>query len=147
MVLLGVALLAATLLAFPANAADRTIVISASGTAWHPSGPITVAPGDNVTFILYNNDSFAHSFIVEGHGVDIAPWVGPGVSRTTTITAGAEGTYDIYCGVSGHRTSMTVDLVVSTGSIPPKKTPGPELILVAFTLFALVAAIRLSRRK
>jgi len=147
LLLLAIGLLAVTAVAVPVSATNRTFVLSASNTRWLPSGPITVAPGDNVTFIVYNNDSIAHSFIIEDYGIDIVPWVGPGVSRSVTITAGAVGTGDIYCGITGHRSAMTVEFIVSTGGTPPAKTPGPEMILVAIVLFALVAAIRFSRRK
>jgi len=150
--LLAVASLLAALLVLPATAHDQTIPFEARSTVWVPSTPITAEPGHNLAFVIQNQDAFEHSFVVSGHGVDTP--LPANADRNVTFTAGAVGTYYIFCGVPGHATDSNGDGVkdsgmavrLQVGSTPPP-TPGPEPLLLMVALLGLVAALRVYRRR
>jgi plastocyanin len=139
------------LLLGPAGAADKTVVLEGKNTRWVPGTPVTANPGDNLTFIVYNNDSFQHSILVSGHGVNRT--LAGGTNTTFTFQASAAGTYYIYCAEPGHAsdtngdgipdTNMAIQLIVGS---PSRPAPGPELLLIVALVAAILIAVRVRRR-
>jgi len=152
----GVTLIALALVAAPGSAETRTVVLTAHlGTStyeWLPSAPITIAPGDTINFLVYNNDSTAHTFRVSSTTIDAGLPVGGNTNQTATFASA--GTQYVFCGITDHATDSNGDGIKDTGMVvrinvgtPGGKTPGPEILLLALVVLGVVAALRVSRRK
>jgi uncharacterized cupredoxin-like copper-binding protein len=90
-----------------ATATETEFRIALSKTTFHPG---------TYTFTAVNKGSLQHSLIIDGPGVNHAKTQGllsPGQSESVTVTL-QKGTYDIYCGVPGHKDQgMDVHITVS----------------------------------
>jgi nitrite reductase (NO-forming) len=79
------------------------------------SGGTTLDPG-TYTFHVTNNGPSAHNLTIEGPGVDdqATPTFGSG-TKDLTVTL-ADGTYEFYCSVPGHKAAgMDIDVTVGSG--------------------------------
>jgi plastocyanin len=75
----------------------------------------TFSPG-TYKFLATNKGSASHSLVISGPGVNqvkTPDLISPGESEAVTVTL-QKGTYDIYCGVPGHKAmGMDVHITVS----------------------------------
>lgn len=75
----------------------------------------TFSPG-TYTFTVDNKGQATHNLVITGPGVNHAKTpdlLSPGQSGSVTVTL-QKGTYDIYCGVPGHKArGMDVHITVS----------------------------------
>jgi len=105
----------------PGHAASSpATTASASASAVAPAGPTSVTatetefhialsattfhPG-SYKFVAVNKGSASHNLVISGPGVNqvkTAGLISPGGQESVTVTLQA-GTYDIYCGVPGHK--------------------------------------------
>lgn len=140
-----------------AQAKDVTFVIEAKEIAFSPD-VLRVEPGDNVTIIVFNNESngLPHTFDLDAFGVHLGS-VLPGENRSATFTADRNGTFYFYCDIGGHATNhgtpsgtgMVGTLQVGEPSSPSDPTPvivGGLLILFV-SLAAIVYAARRGSKK
>ena len=157
--LTGMSLIAIALLAVPGAGEDRTVVLNAHlGTStyeWLPNAPITIAPGDTIDFVVFNNDTTAHNFGVSGQTPAINVDLPVGGNTNQTATFPTAGTQYVFCGVAGHASDTDGNgvkdsgMVVRINVVTPGtngKTPGPEILLLALVVLGVVAALRFSRR-
>ena len=73
-------------------------------------------PAGGARLRVTNIDATAHSLVIPDLGIRTAE-LAPGASVDLEIPATTEGSYEMYCGVAGHREAgMTGTLVVGTGS-------------------------------
>jgi uncharacterized cupredoxin-like copper-binding protein len=89
------------------TATETDFHIALSATAFHPG---------TYTFVAVNKGATSHNLVVSGPGVNqvkTAGLISPGGQESVTVTLQA-GTYDIYCGVPGHKElGMDVHITVS----------------------------------
>jgi plastocyanin len=76
---------------------------------------MTFSPG-TYKFMAKNAGSASHNLVISGPGVNqvkTPDLISPGESEALTVTL-QKGTYDIYCGVPGHKAmGMDVHITVS----------------------------------
>ena len=74
----------------------------------------TFAPG-NYTFAIKNEGSFPHNLVIEGPGVDKqkSPTVTGGQPSTLSVAL-QSGTYELFCGVPGHK-DKGMDMKIKVG--------------------------------
>ena len=74
----------------------------------------TFAPG-TYTFSVKNDGSFPHNLVIEGPGVDKQKSATvPGGNTTSVTVALAAGSYELFCGVPGHKDKgMDMKITVS----------------------------------
>lgn len=89
----------------------------------------TLSPG-TYTLVVENAGTVDHALEIEGPGVGTSTinTIAPGASAKITITL-ANGSYQIYCPIDGHRASgmdLTIDVGGGGGTTttPPKTTGG-----------------------
>jgi cytochrome c oxidase subunit II len=83
---------------------------------------LTGMMGKAVTVEIVNSGGTAHTFTIDGLGVDQT--LDPGQSATVTFTPTRAGTFTFYCRF--HRSSgMTGSLIVSGGSSSSSASPSP----------------------
>jgi uncharacterized cupredoxin-like copper-binding protein len=89
------------------TATETEFHIALSTTAFHPG---------TYTFVAVDKGKASHNLVINGPGVNQAKTAGlisPGGQESVTVTLQA-GTYDIYCGVPGHKElGMDVHITVS----------------------------------
>jgi len=90
--------------------------VTATETEFHIALSTTsLAPG-KYTFTAVNKGQLEHNLVVNGPGVSQVQTQGllaPGQSGSVTVTL-SKGTYDVYCGVPGHKQQgMDVRITVS----------------------------------
>jgi plastocyanin len=90
--------------------------VTATETEFHIAlSTSTFSPG-KYTFTAVNKGQLEHSLVINGPGVNkiqTQGLVAPGQSASLTVTL-SKGTYDIYCGVPGHKQEgMDVHIKVS----------------------------------
>jgi len=89
------------------TATETDFHIALSATTFHPG---------TYTFVAVNKGSASHNLVISGPGVNqvkTAGLISPGGQESVTVTLQA-GTYDIYCGVPGHKAlGMDVHITVS----------------------------------
>jgi Copper binding proteins, plastocyanin/azurin family len=90
--------------------------VTATETEFHIAlSASTFSPG-KYTFTAVNKGQLDHSLVINGPGVNkiqTQGLVAPGQSGSVTVTL-SKGTYDIYCGVPGHKQEgMDVHIKVS----------------------------------
>ncbi|HEY4852819.1 MAG TPA: cupredoxin domain-containing protein [Streptosporangiaceae bacterium] len=90
--------------------------VTATETEFHIALSTTTFKAGTYKFTAVNKGSFSHNLIINGPGVSQAKTPGllaAGQSGSVTVTLQA-GTYDIYCGVPGHKAQgMDVKITVS----------------------------------
>lgn len=64
-----------------------------------------VEPGDNVTFVVWNNDTILHTFNLEGAFAS-GPWIDPDPWTSPAFNATQNRTIWFYCDVLGHATRL-----------------------------------------
>ena len=69
-----------------------------------------VKAGEEVTLVLDNHDLYAHSFDIDG--LDLHVEMNANGRSVIKFTATEPGTYNIYCGVPGHREAGMVSTLV-----------------------------------
>lgn len=74
---------------------------------------LRVRAGETVTLQLDNADAVLHSFDIDA--LDVHADMEAGSSRTITFSAPADGTFEFYCGVAGHREAGMVGTLVIDG--------------------------------
>lgn len=78
---------------------------------------IAVAAGTASTLEITNEGASVHSLIVDAGGTEIASDdIDPGASTTLELPPLEEGTYDVWCGVPGHKETGMVGTLVVDGS-------------------------------
>jgi plastocyanin len=99
----------------PGAAGGQTIDVTA--TDFHFGPPAITADAGTVTFKLTNNGAASHALTIEGNGIEeSSDTIGPGESTELTVEL-AEGEYEIYCPVDGHKDmGMVGTLTVGAGS-------------------------------
>jgi plastocyanin len=89
------------------TATETEFHIALSATTFHPG---------SYKFVAVNKGSASHNLVISGPGVNqvqTAGLISPGGQESVTVTLQA-GTYDIYCGVPGHKAmGMDVHITVS----------------------------------
>src|SRR5206468_13029124 len=137
-----------------AHAKDFTFVVEMRQTSFHPSS-FRVEIGDNVTFVVYNNDTpLEHTFELPDFAISSGRFVGPNPWTSPSFTPTQNGTFWFHCSVEGHAsrradgswTGMAGTLQVGE----PVGTPGPDLtpilvvgtIVLAVTIAGIVYATR-----
>jgi len=105
--LLALALLATTP---QAQAKNVTYVIEAKDVVFSPDY-LRVEPGDNVTIIVFNNESgpIPHTFELDEFNVHLGTLAAPiprGENRSVTFIADRAGTFYFYCRIEGHATHL-----------------------------------------
>ena len=90
--------------------------MTATETEFHIALSATTFKAGAYKFIAVNKGSFSHNIVINGPGasqVKTPDLIAPGESESVTVTLQA-GTYDIYCGVPGHKAQgMDVKITVS----------------------------------
>jgi plastocyanin len=96
------------------SASGQTIDVTA--TDFHFGPPALTAEAGTVTFKLTNNGSASHALTIEGNGIEeTSSTIGAGDSTELTVDL-AEGEYEIYCPVDGHKDmGMVGTLTVGSG--------------------------------
>jgi plastocyanin len=90
--------------------------VTATETEFHIAlSTMTFHPG-TYKFVAVDKGSASHNLVISGPGVNqakTADLISPGESESVTVTL-QKGTYDIYCGVPGHKAmGMDVHITVS----------------------------------
>jgi uncharacterized cupredoxin-like copper-binding protein len=99
-----------------ASAAGGSTTVTATETEFHIAlSTMTFHPG-TYKFVAVNKGQASHNLVISGPGADQAKTpdlLSPGQSEPVTVTL-QKGTYDIYCGVPGHKAmGMDVNITVS----------------------------------
>ena len=99
-----------------AAGAGGTTTVTATETEFHIAlSTMTFHPGA-YKFVALNKGQASHNLVISGPGVNQAKTpdlVSPGENEPVTVTL-EKGTYDIYCGVPGHKAmGMDVHITVS----------------------------------
>jgi plastocyanin len=100
----------------PAAAPGGGQTIDVTATDFHFGPPALSAEAGTVTFKLTNNGAASHALEIEGNGIEeSSETIGPGDSTELTLDL-AEGEYEIYCPVDGHKDmGMVGTLTVGAG--------------------------------
>lgn len=105
--------------------------VKATLTEFHIGLSQTAFAAGTYTFVVSNNGTMTHGFVVNGPGVNAAhtPDIDSGKSANLTVNFQTGGGYDIFCPVDGHRgLGMETHVSVGTGgaasptSAPPTAT-------------------------
>ncbi|HKZ63377.1 MAG TPA: cupredoxin domain-containing protein [Thermoplasmata archaeon] len=126
-----------------------TFVIEAKNITFTPDF-LPVDPGDNVTIIVFNNESgtIPHTFDLDEFNIHLGT-IARGENRSATFIADRAGTFYFYCSIFGHATpqgggrwtGMAGRLQV--GPPPPDATPvivgGLAVLFVSLAAIAFVA--------
>jgi plastocyanin len=98
-----------------ATAGDNQ-VIDVTATDFHFGPPALTAAAGTVTFTLTNNGQTSHALTIEGNGIEeTSETIAPGGTTDLTVDL-AEGEYEIYCPVDGHKDmGMVGTLTVGSG--------------------------------
>ncbi len=77
--------------------------------------PTTTWTAGTFTFNVANKAKFPHNLIIEGPGVDktASPTLQGGAAGSVTVTL-QKGTYEIWCGVDGHK-DKGMDMKITVG--------------------------------
>jgi uncharacterized cupredoxin-like copper-binding protein len=99
-----------------AAAAGGTTAVTAIETEFHIAlSKKSFAPG-TYKFTAVDKGHLQHNLVIDGPGVNMAKTAGllsPGQSASVTVTL-RKGSYDIFCGVPGHKAEgMNVNITVS----------------------------------
>ena len=96
------------------SASGATIDVTA--TDFHFGPPALTAEAGTTTFKLTNNGQTSHALTIEGNGIEeTSDTISPGDSTELTVEL-AEGEYEIYCPVDGHKDmGMVGTLTVGSG--------------------------------
>jgi uncharacterized cupredoxin-like copper-binding protein len=107
--------------------AAQTIAIGESEFKLDPSS-VHVDQSGNVTFRVTNNGKVDHALEIEGQGVEEeTETIKPGESAELTVDLSADGSYEIYCPVDGHRDlGMDGTLTVGAGGAGTGTTEDEE---------------------
>ncbi len=102
--------------AAPSGAAGGTTAVTATETEFHIAlSTKSFSPG-TYKFTAVDNGHLQHNLVINGPGVNQVKTAGllsPGQSASVTVTL-HKGSYDIYCGVPGHKAEgMNVNITVS----------------------------------
>jgi uncharacterized cupredoxin-like copper-binding protein len=102
--------------AAPSAAAGGTTAVTATETEFHIAlSTKSFSPG-TYKFTAVDNGHLQHNLVINGPGVNQVKTAGllsPGQSASVTVTL-HKGSYDIYCGVPGHKAEgMNVNITVS----------------------------------
>jgi plastocyanin len=107
--------------------------IAVKATDFHFDPPDISVDAGTVTITLTNDGSASHALTIEGNGVnESTDVIGGGDSTSMTVDL-AEGTYEIFCPVDGHKDmGMVGTLTVGPesgattvpGDTPPPSGPG-----------------------
>jgi plastocyanin len=99
----------------PSASGGQTVDVTA--TDFHFGPPALTAEAGTVTFKLTNNGQTSHALTIEGNGIEeTSDTISPGDSTELTVEL-AEGEYEIYCPVDGHKDmGMVGTLTVGAGS-------------------------------
>jgi plastocyanin len=99
----------------PSASGGQTVDVTA--TDFHFGPPALTAEAGTVTFKLTNNGQTSHALTIEGNGIEeTSSTIGAGASTELTVEL-AEGEYEIYCPVDGHKAmGMVGTLTVGAGS-------------------------------
>lgn len=146
-----VAALAPVMWSPEAHAADVTFVLEMRNVIFDPD-VLTVNPGDRVTILVFNNDSFDHTFELPDFGVSSGV-IGGGGFWETTFTANEPGTHYFYCAIPGHATplgggrwdGMAGQLIVGSPSDGPDPLPiviGGVVVLAIVLIAVTIVATR-----
>jgi uncharacterized cupredoxin-like copper-binding protein len=99
----------------PSAAAGGATTVTATETEFHIVLSTTTFHPGTYTFVAADKGSASHNLVINGPGVsqEKTSLVSPGGSASVTVTL-QKGTYDIYCGVPGHKgLGMDVHITVS----------------------------------
>jgi uncharacterized cupredoxin-like copper-binding protein len=107
---------AASSAAAPSPAAGGTTAVTATEAEFHIAlSKKSFSPG-TYRFTAVDKGHLQHNLVINGPGVNQAKTAGllsPGQSASVTVTL-SKGSYDIYCGVPGHKAQgMNVNITVS----------------------------------
>jgi uncharacterized cupredoxin-like copper-binding protein len=98
------------------GSASGTTVVKATETEFHIAlSQKTFSPG-TYKFVATDKGQLQHNLVINGPGVNQMKTPGllsPGQSGSVTVTL-AKGTYDIFCGVPGHK-AQGMDVHVTVG--------------------------------
>jgi manganese oxidase len=83
-----------------ASAAPQEVRVTVTEWAFTPD-KIQLAGGQPVTLILENKGQLEHDLTIPQ--LNVALTAAAGRTARTTVTAGKDGDYDVYCSVAGHR--------------------------------------------
>jgi uncharacterized cupredoxin-like copper-binding protein len=102
--------------AAPSPAAGGTTAVTATETEFHIAlSAKSFSPG-TYKFTAVDKGHLQHNLVINGPGVSQVKTAGllsPGQSASVTVTL-RKGSYDIYCGVPGHKAEgMNVNITVS----------------------------------
>jgi plastocyanin len=99
----------------PSASGGQTVDVTA--TDFHFGPPALTAEAGTVTIKLTNNGQTSHALTIEGNGIEeTSDTISPGDSTELTVEL-AEGEYEIYCPVDGHKDmGMVGTLTVGAGS-------------------------------
>ena len=90
--------------------------VTATETEFHIALSTSTFSAGKYTFTAVNKGQLEHSLVINGPGVNkiqTQSLLAPGQSASLTVTL-SKGTYDIYCGVPGHKQQgMDVHIKVS----------------------------------
>jgi uncharacterized cupredoxin-like copper-binding protein len=98
----------------PSASGGQTVDVTA--TDFHFGPPALTAEAGTTTFKLTNNGQTSHALTIEGNGIEeTSDTISPGDSTELTVDL-AEGEYEIYCPVDGHKDmGMVGTLTVGSG--------------------------------
>lgn len=135
------------------QAKEFRFVVEMRQTSFSPSF-FRVEIGDNVTFVVYNNDSFDHTFDLPDFAISSGRFVGPNPWTSPSFTPTQNGTFWFHCSVEGHASRRADGSWTGMAGIlqvgEPVGTPGPDLtpilavgtIVLAVTIAGIVYATR-----
>src|SRR2546425_7637888 len=111
------------------QAKDFRFVDEMRQTSFSPSF-FRVEIGDNVTFVVYNNDSFEHTFELPDFAISSGRFVGPNPWTSPSFTPTQNGTFWFHCGVEGHASRRGDGTVAGMAGVvqggAPVCDPGPD---------------------
>jgi uncharacterized cupredoxin-like copper-binding protein len=85
------------------GAVVKTIQISEKEFSLTPSSAKLSQTG-TYEFQVSNAGTITHAFEIEGNGVEEKTGdIAPGASKTLRVTLSAEGSYEMYCPIDGHK--------------------------------------------
>jgi uncharacterized cupredoxin-like copper-binding protein len=105
----------------------QTIQISEKEYSLNPS-TLTVPKPGTYEFDVTNDGQITHAFTVEESGGDEAETgnIAPGSHKTVKFTFSADGKYEMYCPVDGHKAEGMAGTISVGGSAGGGPTTNPE---------------------